>query len=428
MQNSLKNNYLIITASGGSGLLHAAKAQTQMIKNENPNAKIIQKDFMLDWLGKILGNFGIIAWNKAQKNGRVRFQEILVSFQPILDRLYWFPVFIKALRVLLKEDIDYVIDTQPLGTLAIIRAIRVYNKIKKKRVVLRKILVDLPTKKSTHFFNPIKKLSKINKEFIIVSTIEPLLEKNQKDKDFWEKYCSLDMSKISYDSYPVRQSFYNLQDKVRERKDYSIKIDCENLKEAAFVEDIAKKGSINMKKNETALEFQIKPDDFVITIILGSQPCFKAMLKYVNLLIEFLQKESIQKNVKMFPYCSILRHGLIKKMHSAIMTLDNYPKNLTVIPMSFQKEEVIANLYFRSDFTITRSAGQTAIELMKVSSAKFCIHTEHSKKISETTDENLLKGIPAWEAGIARYMKEKMNAILINPNSFIDVFKDSIVN
>ena len=428
MQKTLKNNYLIITASGGAGLLHAAKAQIQMIKKENPNAKIIKKDFMLDWLGKILGNFGVVAWNRAQKKGSVKLQEFLVSCQPVLDRFYWFFIFIKAFKTLIKEHIDYVIDTQPLGTLGIIRAIRLYNKIKKKNVVLRKIIVDLPTKKSIHYFDPIKKLSKKNKEFIIISTIEPLLEKNQKDTDFWKKYCDIDMSKISYDSYPVRQSFYNLQNRERNKRNYSIKIKCETPKEALFVENIAKKGSIEMKKNDTLLEFQIKPDDFLITIILGSQPCFKAMLNYVKNLIDFLQKENVAKNIKIFPYCSILKHGLIRKMHDMIMNLENFPKNLTVIPMSFQEESVIADLYFRSDFTITRSAGQTAIELMKVSKAKFCVHTECDMKIHETTEEQLLKGIPAWEAGIATYMKEKMNAILINPNSFIDVCKDLIAN
>ena len=82
MEKKLKNNkYLIITASGGGGILQAAKASSQRISKDDPEAKIIVKDIMLEWLSGFIGHFGVNTWNKAQKNGKIKVQEFLVFCQ-----------------------------------------------------------------------------------------------------------------------------------------------------------------------------------------------------------------------------------------------------------------------------------------------------------------------------------------------------------
>lgn len=73
------------------------------------------------------------------------------------------------------HDIQRVFDTQPLGTSALIWAMRAYRKICGKKLVLEKLLSDLPTEKAIHFFAPIKKLTTNNKKLIKVLTSKPLL-------------------------------------------------------------------------------------------------------------------------------------------------------------------------------------------------------------------------------------------------------------
>jgi len=427
MKNNLKNTtYLIITASGGAGLLHAAKAQVQRLKKQDPNAKIIIKDLMLEWLGGFLGSFGVNAWNKAQKKGKVKYQELLVSLQRLAEIIFWPQIFYFVFRTLIKEDIDYVYDTQPLGTSATIKAIRLFNKISKKKLVLRKIFVDLPSIKSTHYFNNIKRLSKNDRKYVYVSTIAPQLRTNQKDEEFWKKYCNLSLDRICYKSYPIRIVFDEYLNKIRRSIDYKLKIKTENENELNLIDSVRKQGNIESEKINLDFEFIIRPKDFLITIILGSQPAFNATINYIQKLISFMKKNNVKKNVIVFPYCSIFTDGLIKKMHDMVINVKNYPENLSIIPMSFQEESVIAFLFFRSDMTITRSGGQTAVELLRVSKAKICVHSEY--KGDNPTEKKLLKCIPAWEAGSASYMKEIMNASIINPDIFIDLCKDLIIN
>ncbi|NGX29245.1 MAG: hypothetical protein K940chlam4_00075, partial [Candidatus Anoxychlamydiales bacterium] len=110
-----KMNYLIITASGGAGNLHGAKAQKQILEKNDPNANVITKDFMLDWLGVIMGNFGVYAWNRAQKKGNVKLQKLLGNGQRILDILFWPRIFFSAYQDLLRHDVDFVFHMQALG-------------------------------------------------------------------------------------------------------------------------------------------------------------------------------------------------------------------------------------------------------------------------------------------------------------------------
>ncbi len=414
-------NYLIITASGGAGNLHGAKGQKQILEKIDPNANIITKDFMLDWLGVIMGNFGVYAWNTAQKRGKVSIQKFLGNGQRILDILFWPRIFFSAYIDLLRYDIDFVFHMQALGASAIIKAIRLYNKVKKKNVVLKIIFTDLPAKKSKHYFNPIKRLSKKDKKYLLISSIKPPLQQNQTEKDFWQKNCKISMDRVCHDPYPVRESFYKLENKKRESIDYKIKIRFANDVEGKLIKEISKRGNCAFIKTDSTIEYTIKPIDFLITIILGSKPCFKAIYNYVYNLIDFMKKNLVKKNIIVFPYCSSAKDPVIKKLHNMVMKIDNFPNNLTIAAMSFQEEDVVASLYFRSDLTITRSAGQTAMELKKVSKAKFFVHTESNLKVTKASNEKLLKGIPVWESGIASFMQEQMNAQLVNPKSFVDV-------
>src|SRR5690606_26314021 len=130
--------------------------------------KTIQCDVLKDWVWGWLGKFSINVWNTAQKKGDVFSQKFFVSFHRLFDYITWPNAFFHTLSILFKEDIDRVIDTQPSSTSAIMKAIRIFNWKRSKNVVLEKVVVDLPTKKATHFFRPIKGLSKKDKKFLKV--------------------------------------------------------------------------------------------------------------------------------------------------------------------------------------------------------------------------------------------------------------------
>ena len=128
-------NVLVLTASGGGGLLQAARAKRQELRAINPNINLFTKDVMMLSLTGVLG---VNIFNFLQKKGDVVKQENLVKYQYISDILFWPRTFFYVLFKLFRKDIDHVIDTQVLVTSAIVKAIRVFNKLKSKKVFLEK--------------------------------------------------------------------------------------------------------------------------------------------------------------------------------------------------------------------------------------------------------------------------------------------------
>src|SRR5690606_20343861 len=92
-------------------------------------------------------------------------------------------------------------------------------------------------------------------------------------------------------------------------------------------------------------------------------------------------------------------------------TMKNYPKNLSIIPFSFQNEDVIAPLFYRSDINCTRSGGQTAMELICVSTGEMFIHSEAKK------GQDVLQGISGWEAASATYLQKVKGARIVTPDT-----------
>lgn len=413
------NKVLIITSSGGGGLIQAAIAKEQEIKQADPDAIIIKKDLMMEWTWKIFGWFGVNTWNWAQRHGSVFSQFGLAKFQKFAEYLLWPRVFFHAISTIFAEDVSRVIDTQPIGTSAIIKAIRLFNRFRKKEIVLEKVLVDLPTKASTHFFRSIKKLSCNDKECLRLITIKPLLEKGETDNCFWQKHCGLSNKIVQYESYYIRQSFKQFIGKKRPKEPMKILVRTENALEAAIMEKMFSKGSVHAEKHKEGYLFSIDPSDKLFVVLLGSQPSFYGTKGYVHAFIEAVKKYS-QNNTKahLFVFCSQYqanKHNLYHHLNEEIAQLQDYPTNFSIIPMSFQKDDVIAPLLFRSDISITRSGGQTSMEIMAVASGMSLIHSETKFRDKELSMKQLISGIPVWEAGNARYMLEKQKSKIVVP-------------
>ncbi len=408
---------LIITCSGGAGLIQTANGKEQEARIKNPQGVIVRRDALKDWLWFGIGDGCVNLWNGSQTKGYVWFQSFCVWAQLLVDRFFWPMFFASSFYTFWKEDVDEIIDTQNMGTSAIINALRLYNRIKKKEIKLQKVLVDLPTNKATHFFWPIKSLSKKNRSLLKLITIEPLLEAGETREEFWQKNCRLSDKDIQYEDVAVRQSFKKYQGLGKASSDMKLNIQFKSHEELSLMQRGYQKGEIQAKLNSNELEFVIHPKDKVITVLLGSQPSSDATYNYMKKFIRIIQEENFTKQaIHLFLFCSEYKFhemSLLARVVKFIDQMKDYPKHLSIIPFSFQTDETIAPLFYRSDITCTRSGGGTAMELMCVSNGEIWIHSEAKK-----TGETLLRGIPGWEAANALYLQKIRGAKIVSPETF----------
>ncbi len=421
---------LIITSSGGGGLLQTANAKEQEARAADPNVHIVRKDILKDWLGQVFGKFCSESYNSAQRKGNLAAIRFFISSQYILDFFAWPYFFLRALQTLFKEDADHIIDTQPLGTSAILKALRIYNRKRGKRVLLQKVLVDLPTKSATHFFRTIKTLSKKDRSYLQLTSIAPLLDEGQTAEAFWQKNCGLSEKEIHYEDYYVRQSFKKFQHKKRSAKEpFPLFLRFKNEEELGLMKKAFERGALPGTVKGGEVHFSIPPKDRLITILLGSQPASEATFNYVLNFIQLCQVESPKTPCHIFVFCSgheCLSQCLFQKVSDTIAGMKEYPRHVTVVPFSFQNDDCVAPLFFRSDLTCTRSGGQTAMELMCIGTGEMWIHSETKKDPEQNEDltlEQLLAGIPGWEAANALYLCKVRSARIVTPDTIAPIAK-----
>lgn len=401
---------LIITSSGGGGLIQTANAKAQEALAKDPNLIIIRRDLLKDWVWGPFGNYCINFWNSAQLKGNIFAQQLCVLSQGFVDYCLHPTIFCYALYTIFKEDVDHVIDTQVLGTSAVLKALRIFNRKKQKNVRLEKVLVDLPTKKATHFFRAIKKLSPNSRKFFQLTAILPLLEEGETAEQFWQETCGLSESEVNCEDPYVRAAFLPFKGKKRILESVQLKVRYKNKEELRLLTETAERGSLPLKISSDEVEVTIAPQDTLITILLGSQPANTATLNYIEK-IAAVARKTPEKNIRLFVFCADHKEGdgsLFRKAADLVASMKDYPKNLSVIPFSFQKEDVVAPLFFRSDATCTRSGGQTAMELMSVSTGEMWIHSEAAK------EADLLKGMPSWESASAVYLERGHGAKIVS--------------
>jgi len=403
---------LVITTSGGAGILQAAKAKAEELKDADPDVKIIQKDLMLDFVGKKIGLPGVALYNKTQQDGKVLLLQFLFNMRSLIDVFLWMKIFYSVSRILFKENIERVIDMQPVGTAAVIRAIRFFNMIRGKNLFMEKFFVDLPSKKNTHYFHGIKKLSNKNRKYLRVFTIKPFVEQGESYQQFWKKYCNLDESHITYYQYPLRSGFKPYIGKEK-KGEVDIDITVKNLQEKLLIEKTASLGTIPIENRENVLRFHVGKEDRVYVIMLGSQPSRDATFNYVNNFMHLVQQKfSKDKKYHLFVFCADYENSkrdLFTRIYNHLSQEKNYPTNFNVIPISFQQDSIIAALYNRSDLTITRSGGQTVMELIEVAHGHCWVHSEAKD------EEDIFSGLPSWEAGNVFYLNEIKKGQITTP-------------
>jgi hypothetical protein len=402
---------LIITSSGGGGLIQTANAKAQEALAKNPNLIIVRKDLLKDWVWGPFGHFCINFWNQAQQNGNIFAQQVCVLGQTLVDFCLHPVLFYYAYKTLFEEDVDHIIDTQVLGTSAVLKALRIFNRKKNKNVQLEKVLVDLPTRKATHFFSSIKRLSSQSRKFFKLTTIAPLLEEGETEEHFWQDTCGLSAKEVNCEDPYVRAAFLPYKGKKRPKEPMHLKLRYKSAKE---LELLKKTSKLPLKASNGETHITVNPEDLLITILLGSQPANNGTLGYIGKIIDAARK--VDRPIRLFAFCADYKEGeetLFSKVVNLVASTPNFPKNLSVIPFSFQKEDIIAPLFFRSDATCTRSGGQTCMELISIGSGKMWIHSEAS------LGQNLLKGMPSWESAAAVYLQKKHGATIVSVDTIV---------
>lgn len=420
----------MITSSGGSGHLQAAKAKNREILLQYPEAKIITIDLLVDWLGKRLGGSFAKMWNNAQSSGNVAALNFYSTAQPAADAFFFLPIFIHAIYTLLKEDIDQVIDTQPMGTKALLKAVRFVNYYKKKHIKVKKIVTDLPSNEAFHFFLPIRHLSKKDKQVLQLFTTTPLLTNpNQTPDQFWKTNCNLSENEVFYNQLPIRSSF-NQFEKSHPLKNSPLilNIFSNNSKDTHLIHRALSFGSAKAARKKNAITYSIDPKDKVAILMLGTYPHKKTALSYIKGFIKIFQENNyLNRKDHLFVLCShkkTTKTSLQEDINRLLEKTSNYPKNLTIVPLPYQDDQIIASLLHRSDATFTRSGGLTSMELLTVCHGQIYIHKnphQIPKIYRFIKRNNAPQGMPPWEIGNARYLQAKKGAKFTSP----DTLKDS---
>ncbi|MCF7852303.1 MAG: hypothetical protein K9M07_03565 [Simkaniaceae bacterium] len=415
----------MITLSGGGGHVQATKAKYKQIKELQPNTRFLFCDILIDTFGQKIGKFFLWQWNSAQENGDVHYQEWLrITGLPIAEKLFWIPIFFKILYTLIRNPITKIIDTQILGTSAVVKALTFISFFTKRKIAFEKIITELPSEHVKHFTQPIKNLSKKEKQYIKVSCFFSSLVAEDKQEFFWQTLCGISSTDILIDTPPLRPYFLKLMGKERTQEPLNIRIFTHSKEELRLIEKTASKGCFNLIDESPYLSITIEPKDFVSIIMLGSRPHEKATLNYVSNYIEIC-KNAKDKNRRdlLFVFCRNYDekpHSLFKRVENLIAFEHDYPETLTVIPMPFQDDEVIAPLFFRSDMTFTRAGGITAMELLSVCRGNIWIHTENLDRFSHKHSA----GMPIWEEGNAAYLMQRKGARFITPDTFFQTCKE----
>jgi len=424
-------NILIITSSGGSGHLQAAAAIEAYAK-ELPNVKLKKIDLLKELgIGKI-GGIAVNQWDQALKMGDIDKQIYLVNKKWLAEALFVLPIYFKILYLLWKYEIDLIVDTQPLGTKAIVHAAYTVNRANEvlkrnlPKITVSKIMTDLPTDKATHFYDAIKLLDKEERQIFELVTTIPLLKNGETDQDFWKKHCNLSIKQVRYANLPLRSAFNRYTSPFIPNKPKYLKVKFNTEDEFNLVKSCLGKDRLEYTINsdgKKVIQNEVAENDQVFTVLLGGQAVIEATLEYVKKMIRWARRSKHKDSCfHLYVFCSKHISGqntLFKQICNLTIKTKDFPKNLHVIPLALQDDTEVAPILFRSDVIIIRSGGMASMEVLKIVNGKAFIHSEVKNATRKSTQHELLKGIALWEAGNAEYLIKMKHAIIVTPKSIL---------
>src|SRR5262249_42248465 len=103
---------------------------------------------------------------------------------------------------------EFVVSTQAFCINAIVSAMRDVNHERGWNMHMDVYLTDMPSKKATHFFPSIRKLSNDDElcKMVTLHAPKPMLKPNETEEGFWQRYIGK-VKVITSDKFPIRQAF-----------------------------------------------------------------------------------------------------------------------------------------------------------------------------------------------------------------------------
>jgi hypothetical protein len=431
---------LIITNKAGGGHIEAGKKIQNIIDKKNKTLPSDQKiqvksvEILTNTFGNCLGKSMCNLWNDNQKKENIKLINFFLKIQKILNVVAAIPVFFSTLRLLWGKNITAIYNVQSIATSAIASAIRVMNFVNKHffgnntPITMYLVLTELPTERTSDFFDSIKVLSSNDRKILKLVTTKPLLKENETEEEFWKKNTGLDMENIIYDELPIRDAFIKQDlEHIQDIRWLQVKVNGKKEKKLINPFNDAK---LKLSPDKKLYELELNKDNKVLFLMLGSQASFKATLDYVSQTIEWTN-ENLDENSQAH-YLFVLCGGqasLMKASHDLVQNAKNENKlspKLTVIPVSFQDDVQIAPILARANGSITRGGGLTAMELEKTATGQIFIHVvdnEAKAKVDPKTgeicneDSVLKEGMSFHEGGNYLYLKKDKKARLITTNT-----------
>jgi hypothetical protein len=409
-KSKTSSRVLIITSSGGLGHLQAAKAKEQEILAQEASAFIHIQDIFNDFVGKTVGTFFTSLWNKAKTRAQLSTLKALIHMQPFAEAVLYLPILYKLKRLIETYNINTVIDTQNMGQEPILKIIEQMNKNREQKISYTKILTDLPTENSIHYFSPIKKLAKHKKKDLHIISTKPLLKGSMSEEQFWDSTCGLTKENITYDTFPLRAAFKQNKEQFSNQSiNLTLNMHSQGLCELAC--KALSFGSIHFIQKKHLLNIHIAKEVKLTLVMLGGYPNEQTLLGYIK---QFMLHTKKDKHLLCL-FCNFgLKdsNSLIQKICNLIESTPKHPKNLSILPMAYQDDTVIMPLIARANGAISRAGGITSMELLTSFSGSLWIHLETKIK------KNLARCMPIWERGNAHYLQEKLGAKYITPSTF----------
>ncbi len=373
-----------------------------------------------------LGDMAVNAWDNAQKNGNLSYLQRHAALGWIVEIIMYPLVYFRVKWLLqdLKVEPEFVVSTQAFCINAIVSAMHTVNQEKKWNMHMHIHLTDLPSKKAVHFFPSIRKLANndVLRNMVTLHAAAPITKNGQTESEFWEKYIGK-IKVISSEQFPIQKAFIHTAElkKNLEQPVSKVKIKLNHPEEA----DIIRKGSFETKAtfDEKEAAFDIKKEDKLAFLMLGSMPTTEAVLDWVHTFAEESKRcANEQRQHYFFLYCGKPSSDqepnvLLPQINDALEKLKNAGKlapNFTLVPFSYQSDDVIAFLMARSDMSITRSGGITSMQLLELDKAdlpkregkQILIHSE-AQLFQKTTAQDSTEFVNSISTAVATHMANK---------------------
>jgi hypothetical protein len=375
-----------------------------------------------------LGDLAVNAWDNAQKRGDIGYLLRHASLGWIAEFICYPIVYFRVKWLLqdLKVEPEFLISTQAFCISAIVSAMRAVNHERKWNMHMHVHLTDLPSKKAVHFFPSMRKVADYPalRELVTLHAAPPITKNGQTEAEFWEKYCGK-IKVITGDKFPLQKAFIDtagLKEEL-EKPESSVKIKLNNPEESAFIQQgLSETCEARSAFREKEVELKIKKDDKLAFLMLGSVPTEESVKEWLdNIVLESEHADRYRQHY-FFMYCGkpssdIEKNELLPQVNEKIKQLkaaNKLPMNFSIIPFSYQSDDVIAFMMARSDLCVTRSGGLTSMQLLAIDRAdlpkrenkKVLIHSE-AQLFKKTLAKDPVEFVKTIASNVATHLANK---------------------